>query len=111
MDDVRGQVSAEEWRVRVELAACYRMIAHLGWDDLVFTHISARVPGAEAHFLLNPYGLMFEEVTASSLVKVDLAGTKVLPSPYDIIPAGYTPHSPVHEARGDEIGGATCRER
>lgn len=99
--DVRGQVSAEEWRVRVELAACYRMIAHLGWDDLIFTHISARVPGPDAHFLLNPYGLMFEEVTASSLVKVDLDGEKVLPSAYDIIRAGYVIHSAVHEARPD----------
>lgn len=99
--DVRDQVSAAEWSQRVELAACYRMIAHLGWDDLVFTHISARVPGAEAHFLLNPYGMMFEEVTASSLVKVDLDGNKVLPSPHDIIPAGFVIHSAVHAARAD----------
>lgn len=99
--DVRSQVSSEEWALRVDLAACYRMIAHLGWDDLVFTHISARVPGADRHFLLNPYGLMFEEITASSLVKVDIDGNKVLPSPYDIIPAGYTIHSAVHEARDD----------
>lgn len=99
--DVRSQVSPEEWVLRVELAACYRMIAHLGWDDLVFTHISARVPGMDRHFLLNPYGLMFEEITASSLVKVDIDGNKVLPSPYDIIPAGYTIHSAVHEARDD----------
>lgn len=98
---VREQVSEAEWALRVELAACYRMIAHLGWDDLVFTHISARVPGAEGHFLLNPYGLMFEEVTASSLVKLDIEGNKVLPSSHDVIPAGFTIHSAVHEARAD----------
>jgi ribulose-5-phosphate 4-epimerase/fuculose-1-phosphate aldolase len=99
--DVRAQVSVEEWRLRVELAACYRMIAHLGWDDLIFTHISARVPGPDAHFLLNPYGMMFEEVTASSLVKIDLEGNKLLPSPFDIIPAGFVIHSAVHAARPD----------
>lgn len=98
---VREQVSAAEWDLRVELAACYRMIAHLGWDDLVFTHISGRVPGEDGHFLLNPYGLMFEEVTASSLVKLDIDGNKVMPSSYDIIPAGYTIHSAVHAARAD----------
>ena len=98
---VREAVSEAEWALRVELAACYRMIAHLGWDDLVFTHISARVPGEAEHFLLNPYGMMFEEVTASSLVKLDIHGNKVLPSPYDVIPAGFTIHSAVHEARAD----------
>jgi ribulose-5-phosphate 4-epimerase/fuculose-1-phosphate aldolase len=99
--NVWEQVSEAEWRQRVELAACYRMIAHLGWDDLVFTHISVRVPGEANCFLLNPYGLMFEEVTASSLVKINLAGEKVLPSPYDIIPAGFIIHSAVHEVRDD----------
>ena len=69
---VKGQVSVEEWQTRVDLAACYRMIAMYGWDDLIFTHISARVPGADEHFLINAYGLLFEEMTASSLVKVDL---------------------------------------
>jgi ribulose-5-phosphate 4-epimerase/fuculose-1-phosphate aldolase len=98
---VREQVSEAEWALRVELAACYRMIAHLGWDDLIFTHISGRVPGADGHFLLNPYGLMFEEVTASSLVKLDIEGNKVMPSPYDVIPAGFTIHSAVHAARAD----------
>ena len=101
LTDVRRSVSAEEWQVRVDLAACYRMIAHYRWDDLVFTHISARVPGPEHHFLINPYGFMFDEVTASSLVKVDLAGNKVLPTPYTINPAGYIIHSAVHEARED----------
>jgi ribulose-5-phosphate 4-epimerase/fuculose-1-phosphate aldolase len=94
-------VSGEEWRVRVDLAACYRMVAHLGWDDLVFTHISARVPGVERHFLINPYGFMFDEVTASSLVKVDLAGNIVMPTEHTINPAGYVIHSAVHEARDD----------
>src|SRR5687768_2666652 len=98
--NVRQQVSAEEWATRVDLAACYRLIAHFGWDDLVFTHISARVPGTH-DFLINPYGLMFEEVTASNLVRVDLAGNKTLASPYEINPAGYTIHSALHEARED----------
>src|SRR6195256_6222912 len=96
---VREQVSAEEWRARVELAAAYRLVALYGWDDLIFTHISARVPGAEHHFLLNPYGMMFEAVTASSLVKIDLAGNKVSESSYFVNPAGFTIHSAVHAAR------------
>lgn len=98
--DVRQQVSAEEWATRVDLAACYRLIAHFGWDDLVFTHISARVPGTH-DFLINPYGLMFEEVTASNLVRVDLSGNKTLPTPHEINPAGYTIHSAIHEVRDD----------
>ncbi len=98
---VREAVSAQEWQQRVNLAACYRAVALYGWDDLVFTHISARVPGPEHHFLINPYGMMFEEITASSLVKVDLAGDKVMESPFDINPAGFTIHSAVHEARED----------
>lgn len=98
---VREQVSAEEWQVRVNLAACYNIVAQYGWDDLIFTHISARVPGPEHHFLINPYGMMFEEVSASSLVKVDLQGNKVMTSEYDINPAGFTIHSAVHEARED----------
>ncbi len=98
---VRDQVSDEEWELRVNLAACYRVIALYGWDDLVFTHISARVPGPEEHFLLNAYGLLFEEMTASSLVKVDLSGEKVLDSPHAVNPAGFVIHSAVHEARSD----------
>ncbi|HEU0200133.1 MAG TPA: class II aldolase/adducin family protein, partial [Burkholderiaceae bacterium] len=98
---VREHVSREEWQQRVDLAACYRTVAQLGWDDLIFTHISARVPGPEHHFLINPYGLLFEEMTASNLVKVDLAGNKVMDSPYDINPAGYTIHSAIHAARAD----------
>src|SRR5260221_4701276 len=100
---VRDQVSAEEWQARVDLAAAYRLVALYGWDDLIFTHISARVPGAEHHFLLNPYGMMFDEVTASSLVKVDLDGSKVMDSPYQVNPAGFTIHSAVHAARADAL--------
>jgi ribulose-5-phosphate 4-epimerase/fuculose-1-phosphate aldolase len=97
------QVSAEEWQTRVDLAAAYRLVALYGWDDLIFTHISARVPGPEHHFLLNPYGMMFEEVTASNLVKVDLSGNKVMESPHFINPAGFTIHSAVHAARADAL--------
>ena len=99
--DVRNDVSDEEWQLRVDLAACYRLIAMYGWDDLVFTHVSARVPGPEEHFLINAYGLLFEEMTASSLVKVDLNGDKVLDSPHMVNPAGFVIHSAVHEARPD----------
>lgn len=99
--DVRTQVSDEEWQVRVDLAACYRLVALHGWDDLIFTHISARVPGDGHHVLINPYGMTFDEVTASSLVKIDLEGRKVLPSPYEINPAGFTIHSAIHAARED----------
>src|SRR5213075_3129013 len=101
--NVRELVAPEEWQVRVNLAAAYRLVALYGWDDLVFTHISARVPGPEHHFLINPYGWMFEEITASSLVKVDLEGRKVMPSEYDINPAGFTIHSAVHAARQDAL--------
>ena len=99
----RDQISTGEWQARVDLAAAYRLVALYGWDDLIFTHISARVPGADHHFLLNPYGMMFDEVTASSLVKVDLDGKKVLDSPYFINPAGFTIHSAVHAAREDAL--------
>ena len=100
---IRELVSPEEWQIRVDLAAAYRLVAHYGWDDLVFTHISARVPGPEHHFLINPYGMMFEEITASSLVKVDLAGKIVMASEYNINPAGFTIHSAVHAAREDAL--------
>jgi ribulose-5-phosphate 4-epimerase/fuculose-1-phosphate aldolase len=96
-------VTEEERQMRIDLAAAYRLVALYGWDDLIFTHISARVPGAEHHFLLNPYGMMFDEVTASSLVKIDLAGNKVTESPYFINPAGFTIHSAVHAAREDAL--------
>jgi ribulose-5-phosphate 4-epimerase/fuculose-1-phosphate aldolase len=94
-------VSAQEWQLRVDLAACYRLVALYGWSDLVFTHISARVPGPEHHFLINPYGLMFDEITASSLVKVDQRCNKIIDSPFPVNPAGFVIHSAVHEARGD----------
>lgn len=97
---VKDQVSAAERQTRVDLAACYRLVALHGWDDLIFTHISAKVPGTE-DFLINPFGLMFHEITASSLVKVDQAGNKLMDSPYEINPAGYTIHSAVHEVRHD----------
>lgn len=100
-NSVREQVSAEEWQLRTDLAAAYRLVALYGWDDLVFTHISARVPGPEEHFLINPYGFMFEEITASSLVKIDLQGNKVMDSPHPVNPAGFTIHSAVHAARHD----------
>src|SRR5689334_14108333 len=98
---VKSKVSEAEWEQRVALAACYRLVAHFKWDDLVFTHISARVPGPEHHFLINPYGMFFDEITASSLVKVDLQGRKVMDSPYEINPAGFTIHSAIHAARED----------
>jgi ribulose-5-phosphate 4-epimerase/fuculose-1-phosphate aldolase len=98
---LKGVVSAEEWQARVDLAACYRLVALHGWSDLVFTHISARIPGPEHHFLINPYGLMFDEITASSLVKVDLQCNKLLDSPFPVNPAGFVIHSAVHEARDD----------
>jgi ribulose-5-phosphate 4-epimerase/fuculose-1-phosphate aldolase len=98
---VRSQVSEQEWQLRVDLAACYRLIALYGWDDLVFTHISARIPGPEHHFLINPYGLMFEEITASSLVKIDMDCQPVIPTPYKVNPAGFVIHSAIHEVRED----------
>ncbi|MGH8446518.1 MAG: class II aldolase/adducin family protein [Solimonas sp.] len=98
---IRQQVSEAEWQARVDLAAAYRLVAHFGWDDLVFTHISARVPGEDGHFLINPYGWMFDEITASSLVKIDLAGRKVVDSPHPVNPAGFTIHSAIHAARPD----------
>ena len=98
---LEGKVSDEEWKLRVDLAATYRLVAHYGWDDLIFTHISARVPGPEHHFLINPYGMMFDEITASSLVKIDTDGNKVQESPYPVNPAGFTIHSALHMNRDD----------
>ena len=98
---LEGKVPAEEWKIRVDLAAAYRLVAYHGWDDLIFTHMSARIPGPEHHFLLNPYNLMFEEVTASSLVKVDMQGNPVDPTPFITNPAGFTIHSALHMARPD----------
>ena len=98
---LKGKVSAEEWQARVDLAALYRLVALYGWDDLIYTHISARIPGPDHHFLINPYGLLFEEITASSLVKIDLDGNVLQETPYFINPAGFTIHSAIHAARED----------
>jgi ribulose-5-phosphate 4-epimerase/fuculose-1-phosphate aldolase len=100
-DHVRGMVSEEEWAIRVDLAAAYRLVALYGWDDLIFTHLSARVPGPEHHFLINPYDMMFEEITASSLVKIDVEGQPVVPTSHPVNPAGFTIHSAIHMARED----------
>jgi ribulose-5-phosphate 4-epimerase/fuculose-1-phosphate aldolase len=96
-----GKTSDVEWRARVELAAAYRLVALFKWDDLVFTHITSRVPGRDNEFLINPYGLMFEEITASSLVKIDTAGNKLDDTPFPVNPAGFTIHSAIHGARHD----------
>ena len=98
---LQGRVSAEEWQARVDLAALYRLVALHGWDDLIYTHISARIPGTDHHFLINPYGLTFDEITASSLVKIDLDGNILQDTPHFINPAGFTIHSAVHAARED----------
>ena len=98
---LQDRVSAEEWQTRADLAAAYRLVALFKWDDLVFTHISARVPGRDDEFLINPYGLMFDEITASSLVRIDLAGNKLDDSAFPVNPAGFTIHSAVHAARHD----------
>ena len=97
----KGTVSDEEWNARVDLAACYRLVADFGWSDLVFTHITSRVPGTEDQFLINPYGMMFDEITASSLVKIDLHGNKIDDTPFPVNPAGFTIHSAIHAARHD----------
>jgi len=98
---LQDQVSPEEWQLRVDLAACYRLVAAYGWSDLIFTHISARIPGPEHHFLINPYGMLFEEVTASSLIKVDQQGEKLSDSPHPVNRAGFVIHSAVHAVRED----------
>jgi len=100
---LQDRVSAEEWRARCDLAALYRLVALHGWDDMIFTHLSARVPGPEHHFLINPFGLFFEEITASSLVKVDREGNVFEPRAHGINPAGFTIHSAIHMARADAM--------
>ena len=102
---LKDQVSPEEWGLRVDLAACYRLVAAYGWSDLIFTHISARIPGPEHHFLINPYGLMFDEITASSLIKVDQQCNKLIDSPFPVNPAGFVIHSAVHEAVSAQADG------
>jgi ribulose-5-phosphate 4-epimerase/fuculose-1-phosphate aldolase len=101
VQSLKGRISPEEWQARVDLAATYRLAALYGWDDAIFTHISHRVPGPEHHFLINPYGVFFDEMTASALVKVDLDGNIVQDTPYFINPAGFTIHSAIHAARED----------
>ncbi len=101
MNDVAGHKAVTERQLRQELAACYRLIAHFRMTDLIFTHISVRIPGPEHHFLINPYGLMFDEITASNLVKIDLNGNAVEPTPYLVNPAGFVIHSAIHGARED----------
>ena len=98
---LKGKVSDEEWAVRVDLAACYRLLVRYGWEDLTFTHITMRVPGAADQFLINPYGLFFDEITASSLVKIDLQGKKIGDSPFPVNQAGFVIHSAIHAARHD----------
>jgi len=95
------QVSPTEWKLRTDLAAAFRLVALYGWDDLIFTHMSVRIPGPEHHFLINPYNLMFEEITASALVKIDVEGKAVEPTPHMVNPAGFTIHSALHMARHD----------
>ena len=97
---LKGKVSDAEWKTRVDLAACYRLVADMGWGDLIYTHISAKVPDTE-YYLVNAFGLTFDEVTASNLVKVDLQGNIQDDTPYAINPAGFTIHSAIHEARSD----------
>lgn len=105
LSSLKDKVSPEEWQLRVDLAACYRLVAAYGWSDLIYTHISAKLPesvsGPEPQFLINPYGLMFDEITASSLVKVDMHCNKLIDSPYPVNPAGFVIHSAVHEVRHD----------
>ena len=98
---MKHTVSEQEWQARVELAAAYRLVALYGWDDLIFTHISMRVPGTDNAFLINPYGMMFHEITASSLIKVDQQCNKLHDSEYPVNPAGFNIHSCIHMARDD----------
>ena len=98
---LKDSVSPEEWRLRCDLAACYRLVASYGWSDLVFTHISARLPGADHRFLINPYGFLFEEITASSLIAIDQDGNKLTDSPFQVNRAGFVIHSAIHAARED----------
>lgn len=101
--DLKGKVSEQEWQIRVDLAACYRLCVMHGWDDLIYTHISASIPGTD-HFLINAFGLTFEEITASNLVKIDIEGNIIDPNcPFEINPAGFTIHGAIHEVRHDDM--------
>lgn len=100
--NLKNQVSEQEWQTRIELAACYRLLMMHGWDDLIHTHVSARIPGTD-DLLINAFGLTFEEITASNLVKIDIEGNILdNDSPFSINPAGFTIHSAVHKARHAE---------
>lgn len=107
LPSLKHVVSEDEWKLRVNLAACYRLVAMYGWSDLIFTHISAKLPesvsGKDHHFLINPYGLMFDEITASSLLKIDLQGNQINESPFYVNHAGFVIHSTIHEARHDAV--------
>ncbi len=96
-----ADIGADEWKLRLELAACYRVFAHMGWTELIFNHITARVPGSEKHYLINPFGLHYSEVTASNLIKVGHDGTPVHATPYTVNRAGFIIHSAIHANRGD----------
>lgn len=98
-----AEISTEEWELRVQLAACYRIFDYFGWTELIFNHISLRVPGPEHHFLINPFGLWYKEVTASNLVKIDLDGNIVGHSDYPVNKAGFIIHSAIHAAREDAL--------
>lgn len=98
--NLKNKVSPQEWQLRVDLAACYRLAEHFRWGDLIYTHLSVRLPDTD-HYLVNAFGLSFDEVTASNLVKVDLAGNVLDDTPFDINPAGFTIHSAIHEVRHD----------
>jgi ribulose-5-phosphate 4-epimerase/fuculose-1-phosphate aldolase len=107
LPSLKHVVSEDEWKLRVNLAACYRLLAMYGWSDLIFTHISAKLPesvsGKDHHFLINPYGLMFDEITASSLLKIDLQGKQINESSFYVNHAGFVIHSTIHEARHDAV--------
>jgi ribulose-5-phosphate 4-epimerase/fuculose-1-phosphate aldolase len=107
LPSLKHVVSEDEWKLRVNLAACYRLVAMYGWSDLIFTHISAKLPesvsGKDHHFLINPYGLMFDEITASSLLKIDLQGKQINESSFYVNHAGFVIHSTIHEARHDAV--------
>ena len=107
LPSLKHAVSEDEWKLRVNLAACYRLVAMYGWSDLIFTHISAKLPesvsGKDHHFLINPYGLMFDEITASSLLKIDLQGKQINESSFYVNHAGFVIHSTIHEARHDAV--------
>jgi ribulose-5-phosphate 4-epimerase/fuculose-1-phosphate aldolase len=107
LPSLKHLVSEDEWKLRVNLAACYRLVAMYGWSDLIFTHISAKLPesvsGKDHHFLINPYGLMFDEITASSLLKIDLQGKQINESSFYVNHAGFVIHSTIHEARHDAV--------